>query len=318
MLYDRPYMRADGDGGGDRWRPSSPHPMTTRLLIITISVFVLQAVGGNLLGAHTFFRDYFALSFDALNGFKVWTFLSYGFLHGTEGLFHIILNMLGLYFAGRIVEPILGSRAFLLFYLSAILLGGLTWLLTSMIVGNNMGFLPFALMGASAGVIAVVAFFCMKFPNQPITMLLFFVIPVTIKPKWLLVFLLVTEGLSFLGELTGRGGLFGSNIAHSAHLGGILAAYLMFSMGSQGASAFGFGGDGSGGGKGISIEPPRWFKKRVTRSTDHQKYKVNVTSRDAMQQEVDRILDKINKDGFGSLTLAEKETLDKARDFLKR
>jgi hypothetical protein len=66
-----------------------------------------------------------------------------------------------------------------------------------------------------------------------------------------------------------------------------------------------------------SIEQPAWFKRR--KKTEAQiNYKVNRSNRDELQREVDRILDKINSSGFGSLTDSEKHTLDRAKDLLSR
>ena len=103
-----------------------------------------------------------------------------------------------------------------------------------------------------------------------------------------------------------------ANIGHSAHLGGIIGGFLAFWMFTQYQPSF---KRGTGG---ITIEQPNWMKRKKKASTENQKFKVNVVSRKEMQSEVDRILDKINKKGFGALTLEEKETLDRAREFLKK
>jgi hypothetical protein len=66
-----------------------------------------------------------------------------------------------------------------------------------------------------------------------------------------------------------------------------------------------------------TVEQPAWFKRRK-KTEPHISYKVNRTNRDELQVEVDRILDKINESGFGSLNDGEKQTLDRAKDILSR
>jgi hypothetical protein len=66
-----------------------------------------------------------------------------------------------------------------------------------------------------------------------------------------------------------------------------------------------------------TVELPAWFKRRKKKEP-YISYKVNRSKRDELQIEVDRILDKINATGFGSLTIDEKQTLDRAKDILSR
>jgi len=307
MIYDRPYMRSNYGGDGDA---GSAHPVLTKLLIANVAVYICQHVFISLFRTD-FFQRTFSLSFANLSEFKVWTFITYGFLHDTGSLLHILFNLLGLFFIGRILEPIVGSRSFAVFYFAAILMGGLIWLSTGALSG---AYLHSQLMGASAGVLALLMYFCLLFPDRMMTVLLFFVIPVQLKPKWIMWFILITEGVGLLQELSGGGSFLG--IAHSAHLGGVLAAFILFKVTVRTSPSFGWGSDSTE--DRVSIEPPRWLKNRKLQNLVNTKVKVNVTSRQAMEEEVNRILDKINKNGFGSLTLAEKETLDRARDFLKR
>ena len=107
--------------------------MVTQLIAITVAVFVLQQVmnvffpgiGGR---DNRFLSEWFALSGQNFRELKVWTILSYGFLHSTAGFFHIFGNMLGLFFIGRIIEPLIGRERFLGLYLGGALIGGLVYL----------------------------------------------------------------------------------------------------------------------------------------------------------------------------------------------
>ena len=304
MLYDRPYMR-------EPQRPTSAqHKSTvTILMAITIGVFALQQLFNVLFPSpylpgteNAFMAKWFALSGENFRSFKVWTLFTYCFLHSTQGFMHIIGNMLGLYFIGRILEPQLGRQKFLILYFSGAVFGGLLYLFvhfSSMTV----------VVGSSAAVFALMTVFCKIHPDRPITLLLFFILPVTIKPRYLL---LCSSVISVLGlllyELPNR-----SNMAHSAHLGGILFGVLFYRTMIQTKSLFSIFRIDK-----VKISPPNWMKRRQKDDSNNLSYSVNRASRNELQEEVDQILDKINNSGFGSLTDMEKATLERAKDFLSK
>jgi hypothetical protein len=68
----------------------------------------------------------------------------------------------------------------------------------------------------------------------------------------------------------------------------------------------------------VGIELPRWLRRRRKTTPSTPRFQVNLTSHDDLRAEVDRILDKINSQGFGALTNEEKRLLDEARDLLSR
>lgn len=302
MLYDRPYMRYAGEP------ESRQTSMVTVLLVVTIAVHVLQHLLNVLFPGYggsenRFLSNWFALSGENFRELKVWTVFSYGLLHSTGTILHIVGNMLGLFFIGRILEPLLGRRDFLLLYVGGTFLGGLAYVLLHFNGGKPV-------VGASASVFALLSLFCLLRPNQPITLLLFFVIPITMKPKWVFWGFL---GYSVFGLLTQelRGG---SMMAHSAHLGGMFAGVLYFRFIHQSDIPLTFRRARS---KKPEMELPEWFKRKKQQPRDFN-YRVNRADRDGLQKEVDRILDKINTNGFGSLSEAEKHTLDQARDLLRK
>lgn len=306
MLYDRPYMRQapPGDEPG-----STQASMATTLLVTTVGVFVLQQVlnvffpgeGGRY---NYFLFEWFALSGENFRELKVWAILSYGLLHSPDGLLHIFGNMLGLFFVGRMLEPMIGRQRFLALYIASTLIGGLVYL-----AFHINGFQP--VVGASAAVFGILTLFCLLRPEQPITLLLFFVLPITVKPKWVFrVSLAVTVAFIVLYELPGN-----TYMAHSAHLGGMLSGILYFRfVHLRGGSFFSSASDSN-----PAVELPEWFKRRKNRPVARKvTYTVNrSSSRDELQKEVDRILDKINASGFGSLNENEKQTLDHAKDILR-
>ena len=313
MLYDRPYMR---ESPYETERPTTS--IVTTLIVITVAVFVLQQVLNVFFpGAdgreNRFLTDWFALSGQNFKDLKVWTILSYAFLHSTVGLFHILGNMLGLFFIGRIVEPLMGRNRFLMLYFGASFLGGIVYLLfhfNDPPIGQFGGDPVFqSMVGASASVMGILAFFCLMYPERPITLLLFFIIPITMKPKW--VFwgsLIISAGGILLYELPNQ-----SPVAHSAHLGGLFAGILYYRF-FHNRSVHLFNTAGAS----TTVEPPAWFKRRKKKEvpTTYQVNRGNRANRDELRNEVDRILDKINESGFGSLTDDEKKMLDRARDIL--
>ncbi|MEX1117884.1 MAG: rhomboid family intramembrane serine protease [Terrimicrobiaceae bacterium] len=151
----------------------------------------------------------FGLSTSGLEAGGWWQFLTHGFLHGN--LWHLLINMLSLWFAGRIVEQDFGSFRFLLLYLLGILGGGIL----QMLIGSP-GTL---LIGASGAVFAVLLAFTTIYSDQEILALIFFVIPLRIKARYLA---WVLVGFTTLAIVFG----FEPWIGHAAHLGGAITGYL--------------------------------------------------------------------------------------------
>jgi len=288
MIYDRPYMRSDF---GRR-----EVSVLAWIIGITIGTFVVQTIF-RVWFKSPFVESILALSQDSMEDGFIWSLVTYGFLHA--GPLHLLINLLVAFFLGRELLPILGPARFVGLYLGAILMGGLTWLAVSFTYTGGL------LLGASAGVFGLLIAFACFFPNKPITFLLFFIIPITIKPKYLALILLgvAVFGLLFQ-ELPGN-----DYVAHSAHLGGMLAGWLYFRYVHQRTGEF--------ANVRPNIEVPRWFRRKTVTPTQNR-YRVNVTRPEDVRAEVDRILDKINHSGFGSLTQREKKILDEARDTLNR
>lgn len=151
---------------------------------------------------------------DVVGRLYLWQPFTYMFLHG--GLFHILFNMLALWMFGVELERMWGSRYFTKFYVVAGVGAALTTLLLSFTP------LPFAdqlyyslTIGASGAVFGVLLAYAMYFPHRPIYM--YFVFPIPAK-----YFVLIIGAISLLASMGGPGG----GIAHTTHLGGLLAAYL--------------------------------------------------------------------------------------------
>lgn len=294
MLSDRSYMREDYQ------RPKTS--VLAWLVGAIIAGFLVQAMSLTWFSAGHGFANFFAVSIDGLQSGKVWTLLTYSLLHSPSNLLHIIGNLLGLYFIGRVLLPLMGDKRFLWFYASAVLAGGILWTATHW-SGQRHEYL----YGASAGVVGLFIIFASLNPNRQVTFLLFFIIPVSLKPKYIAFGLLGLDLCGFLFyEIMGAVSPFG--IAHSAHLGGMAAGWIYF--------RYIHGGKLSFPGSVPSFELPNWAKKKS--ATASPKYHVNVGNSTDLKAEVDRILDKINSQGFGSLTPEEKRVLDNARDSMSR
>jgi membrane associated rhomboid family serine protease len=175
------------------------------LIAICVLVFVLAQVAGRQ-GA-IFVDDVLGLSGKGLSSGMLWQFVTYQFVHAT--FFHLFVNMLGLWFVGRAMEQVWGTRKFVALYLLCGVAGGLLQLLVD--PGPT-------LVGASGAVCGLIAAFSTMYPRMEITALLFFIIPVRMKAMWLGI---IVVGLSAFFLVTG---LFG-NIGNGAHIGGAVAGF---------------------------------------------------------------------------------------------
>jgi len=176
---------------------------------VLIALNVLVFIFGSFLGGEnsSSVDEILGLSSRGISKGSLWQVVTYQFVHA--GILHLLLNMVGLWFTGPVLERLMGVYRFVAFYLIAGAVGGLLHMLI---------FPGGSLVGASGSICGLVAAFSALFPRMPISALLFFVIPVRMEARWLgfsvvmvSLFLLVTE-------------LFG-NIGNAAHLGGALAGY---------------------------------------------------------------------------------------------
>jgi membrane associated rhomboid family serine protease len=144
-------------------------------------------------------------------GFQPWQVVSYAFLH--ENVTHLLFNMLALFMFGRDLERLWGGKRFLNLYLASVISAALAQLAFAAAAGAE----PYPTIGASGGVFGVLLGFAMFFPRRTI-LLLFPPIPM---PAWLFVTLygLLELGLGVSGTQQG--------VAHFAHLGGMLGAWLL-------------------------------------------------------------------------------------------
>lgn len=269
-----------------------------KLIAVNVAVFIVNALLPFLfqLGTDSIVQ-WFELPkdfFDFLS--QPWSLVSYSFFHA--GIWHLFWNMVMLYFSGRIFLNLYGPAKFINVYFLGVIMGGLLFLLSYNIFPAFAGFNA-ALIGASAGVTAVLIFICAYIPNQEVRIFFF-----NLKLWYIGAFFILVDLIQIpAGNSGGR----------IAHLGGAILGYVYARQLLRGRDI------GAGFGKfreGIAD----LFKKKEKRSplkTVHrrkrakEKSKVNY-DKAARQRKIDAILDKISKSGYESLSKAEKDFLFKA------
>lgn len=249
--------------------------LTLLLILLNVLCFGLQTLLDWV--SPNWVEHWLALSRAGVSQGYLWQFLSYMFLHG--GVFHLLVNMLTLYFAGREVESLVGPLHFLGIYF----LGGIIGAMAQLLMVADGG----ALLGASAGVFAVLIAFTTIFPEIEITCLIFFVIPVKLKARKL-AWIVVGSTLLFIAT----GAL--QEVGHFAHLGGCLVGWIY-------AKRLGFG------------NPPR-LQAYFSRKRDLAERIRTMSPEQFISEEIDPILDKIARHGIHSLTRMERKILEKGRD----
>ncbi len=301
MLEDRDYMRQPA-----YYRPRLS--FTVALLIANAIVFLIECIA---CGYPPLFStdNYFALSLDGLKHGFVWQLLTYQFMHG--GLLHIFLNCWVIYVFGREMEETLGPQKCLVLYFSSGVLGGLVQMAGALIWPSHFGT---AVVGASAAALGLVAAFAALYPERELTLLLFFFLPVTLRAKYLLWGITALSVLGILFPFSWVSTLLGGNIAHAAHLGGMLMGFVFaryFVQGRWHWPQWGFSP--------LRPAAPREFV--ITRAGRGKfwhsaagKPDEELSADEFLKSEVDPILDKISAHGIQSLTAREREILENARN----
>lgn len=305
MLSDRSYMRDNDDG-----RRAS---VLTWLISAIVAAFVLQNICARWFGLGNVLEQMFGLSPDAVHSWHLWTFLTYGFLHSTGNLLQVLSMVLAIYFIGRELVPLLGARRFLGLYAAALIVGGAFWTLVHWNEGGGLtaGYwappVESGLLGSSAAVSALFIVYACFYPDREITFLVFFLLPVTLKPKILALAFVAIDLCTFaFWEL-----LHTHAYSPSAHLGGMAVGWLYF--------RFVHDAQWRVPSRRGDVELPRWMKRGAKSASTPTSYRVNLgTGRADLKVEVDRILDKINSHGFQSLSAEEKRVLDEARAAMTR
>lgn len=187
-------------------------PVVKNLLIINVLIYLaqhyfLKSTAGTL-------NDYFALNY-GFQYLKPWQFLTYMFMHANFS--HLFFNMFSLWMFGSIIERELGTKKFLYFYLVCGIGAALIQLITLYILDPTQAS-QVQTVGASGAIYGLLFAFAYMYPNMKI--LLYFIVP--IKAKYLI--------LGFIGLELYLGFQMTGNVAHFAHLGGMLFAFILLRM----------------------------------------------------------------------------------------
>jgi membrane associated rhomboid family serine protease len=181
-------------------------------------IFLLLIANGLVFAAQywapQFMYEHFALwSIGSYRGqFMPWQLLTYGFMHDTNGLSHILFNMFGLWMFGRDIERTMGSRRFLIYYITCVVGAGVVQLMAAWM--SNADYLT---VGASGGVFGILLAYAMTFPNRTVVLL---IPPIPMKAKY---FVLLYGLLNLYQGLSGTA----AGVANFAHLGGMLFGFLL-------------------------------------------------------------------------------------------
>lgn len=178
-------------------------PVVLNLIIINALVYFVQAMFD---GPEEIISQKIALFPYDTSYFKPYQIVTFMFAHG--GIFHLLFNMFALWMFGTMLERVWGPKRFLIFYLACGLASGVAQL----ILEHNPA------VGASGAIMGLFAAFAYLFPN---TELIIFPIPVPVKAKY---------AVALLAAFDLFGGVYpaaGGNIAHFAHLGGLVMGFIL-------------------------------------------------------------------------------------------
>lgn len=299
-LYDRDYGRDERTP----WdRIESRRSITVTLIIINVVVFLASILFySQKTDPQTGMvsRSYYLVEWLAVHGETLiqpwmwWQFLTYGFVHDTREIWHLVFNMFLLFVFARDVENRMGRTEFLRFYLVAVVLGGIVGAATHAAYGAAYGLPPDSwgyTIGASGAVVATTILFACYFPNREILLMLVF----PMKAWVLAVILVLVDLMGAIGVLAGMG----SKTAFTVHLAGAFFAlgyfFRRWNLRWLDVQAIG--------------ELPNRLRYRSRR----MKLKLHDPEKKLRHEaeEADRILAKIHRSGESSLTSAERKILER-------
>jgi membrane associated rhomboid family serine protease len=281
-IYDRDYYRREESQRA--FSSYVPNGVVAKIIVVNVAVWLADAIVTWAVPQHRYWlSDHLAVHVDTLTQpWLWWEYLTAGFTHSPVDFQHILFNMLVLYFLGRDVEEAYGGKEFLRLYLVMVVFASVVWNVLTKLSGG----VDAQAYGASGAIAGVVILYALNFPRR--TLLLFFVLPV---PAWLCGVLVVV--LDMLGAL-GQAGA--SNVAYSMHLTGAVFAFVYYRCG--------------------------WNLTRLTEGhinwpTFRRRPRLRIHRADEqiesdLNAEVDRILEKIYREGEASLSATERKTLETA------
>lgn len=300
-IYDREYYR-DEPGGFHLRKPGT---IIGWIILINVIVYLadgfmaaekLHTLEGVAVSVPSHpVNDALALhASDLARPWLWWRLLTYGFAHDSyPAIGHILFNMLGLFFLGPPIEQRYGKREFLRLYLALIVFSGLVWASVALLRGVPP---QVGVVGASGAVVGVVLLFALNYPRQ--TVYLYMLFPV---PAWVIGVVIVLADL--YGALNPARGM---HIAVEAHLAGAALAILYWRLGWNFTRLT------------DKLALGKLFERRP-RLKVHRPNDAPGDQDAAAGDEIDRILEKIHREGEASLTRKERRALqDASRRFQEK
>ncbi len=290
--------------------------VTKNLLILNILAFIAMFVLRSTVDLNNLFGLHFFLAHD----FHIYQLVTYMFMHAN--IEHIFFNMFGLWMFGCVVERMWGGNRFLLYYLVCGIGAGLSQEIAQFvsfyiaagafpgvplreIVAANQGLLSqWTTVGASGAIYGILLAFGMLFPEDRIFI---FPLPIPIKAKW---FVVIFAGVELFSAIATPG----DNVAHVAHLGGMIFGYLLIRYWKRHPFSNYYGCDS--GEQFFGNMKRRWEAhqrnkqqaQQERRNEEQADWDYNARKKER-EEETDRILDKIRRSGYDSLTAEEKRRL---------
>jgi membrane associated rhomboid family serine protease len=283
MLADRSYMQEPAG------RPGLSG--TVKLMILLGVAFILKWIDETYLDAGVV--RWLALDQHSFLHGCVWQLFTFQFIHA--GPVHLAFNLLALYCFGRPLEMAYGSRYMTLFFFLTGMVGGMVHVVAGWLMPDIWGG---PVVGASAGTSGLLAAFCLMEPNG---LILIYFLPVRARyVLWL------SFGLSLVFMLFPMG----SHVAHTAHLGGLVAGIYFLRRGLPGAGWLSGFSWGRRRGASPPLSAPAWAAEPAAPRPPSRG--------DFISREIDPILDKISTHGIHSLTPEERRILESARSRMNR
>jgi len=184
-------------------------PVTKNLLIINIILYVATLINEN------FMIVTFGLFSPASPYFRIWQIVTHMFMHGS--FWHIFFNMYALFIFGTVVEQIIGSRKFLIYYFVCGLGAAFLHMGVQALQAAN---LMVPTVGASGAIYGVLIAYAMLFPDSKLTLIF---PPISLSAKvWVIIFVVIELATGIIGTADG--------VAHFAHLGGMLLGFLLITF----------------------------------------------------------------------------------------
>ncbi|MBQ0074194.1 MAG: rhomboid family intramembrane serine protease [Prevotella sp.] len=304
--------------------------ITKNLLIINVLCFLACVV---FEGRGIDLNNIFGLHYFQATDFRLYQVITYMFMHG--GFTHLFFNMFALWMFGGVIERTFGEKRYLIYYIVCGLGAALCQELSQFLhfysviadqgatigdmlnldYGNRMALNVFTTVGASGSIYGILLAFGMSYPEER---MFIFPLPFPIKAKWFVI------GYAAI-ELFLASSQRGDGVAHIAHLGGMLFGYIMIKMWRRTSSSFN-GWDGyeikESKAKTILGKIRRWLHlDGRDKDNDDLKYgKYNKSYKNSndwdynaqqkkKEADIDKILDKIRRSGYESLTEEEKKRL---------